>query len=121
MELVSFLAGAGITTDCASIDIPNGVYNLVHTIILLIQIAVPILLIIWGMLDFAKSVIGGDEDKIKAGQKIFIKRVIAAIIVFLVVTIVTLVVNAVGTLGVQDDAEKTNITTCMSNMIKGVK
>ena len=29
-------------------------------------IGVPILLIIWGMLDFAKSVIGGDEDKIKA-------------------------------------------------------
>ena len=117
MEFVSLLAAG--TTDCAGIAIPNGVYNLVHTIILLIQIAVPILLIIWGMLDFAKSVIGGDEDKIKAGQKIFVKRVIAAIIVFLVVTVVVLLISAVGTIGVEEDNTGT-INECLNHMVHGV-
>ena len=118
MEMFNLLAG---TTACAGVQIPNGVYNLVHTIVLLIQVAVPILLIIWGMLDFAKSVIGGDEDKIKAGQKIFIKRVIAAVIVFLVVTVVTLLISAVGTLGAEGAASSDTIQNCLNNMIKGVK
>jgi len=37
----------------------------VATIIKGIKIVVPILLIIWGMLDFAKSVIAKKEDEIK--------------------------------------------------------
>ena len=63
-------------------QIPDAVFNIVSLIIMAIQVVVPILLIIWGMIDFAKAVVGGDEDKIKAGQKIFIKRLIAAAIVF---------------------------------------
>ena len=66
---------------------------------LIIQVVVPILLIIWGMLDFAKGIIGQDEDKIKAGQKKFIQRIIAAVIVFLIVVVVRLVITTVGTLG----------------------
>ncbi len=79
-----------------SVEIPPGIFNVVSLIIKLIQVAVPVMLIIWGMIDFAKAVVGGDEDKIKAGQKLFLKRLIAAVIVFLVVTIVTLLLNLVG-------------------------
>lgn len=86
-------------TTCAGVEIPDGVVGVVHLIIVLIQVVVPILLIIWGMVDFAKATIGGDEDKIKAGQKLFIKRLIAAILVFLVVTITQLVVSAVSSVG----------------------
>lgn len=70
--------------------------TLIHTIIQLIQIAIPIMLIIWGMLDLGKAVIASKEDEIKAAQKLLIKRVIAAVLVFLVVTIVTLVLNIVA-------------------------
>ena len=48
--------------------IPSGIGNVVHLIIVAIQVVVPILLIIWGMIDFAKAIIGQDEDKIKQGQ-----------------------------------------------------
>ena len=97
MEMINLLAG-----DCGALDIPEGVVGIIRTIVFVIQVVVPILLIIWGMLDFAKSVIGGDEDKIKAGQKLFIKRIIAAIIVFLVITITQLVVVTVGNVGGND-------------------
>ena len=110
MEYVTLLAACD--------KIPSGVFNVVHLIILLIQIAVPILLIIWGMLDFAKAVIGGDEDKIKAGQKLFIKRIIAAVIVFLVVTITILVINLVGEVGAEG-VDSGSITSCVQKFVKG--
>lgn len=98
--------------------IPDGVGGLIHLIVIVIQVVVPILLIIWGMIDFAKSVIGGDEDKIKAGQKTFMKRLIAAVLVFLVVTIVQLLINAVGSIGAEED-ETGNAWSCASCLIKG--
>lgn len=119
MNLVNFLATAG-TTKCGDIDIPNGVYNIVHLVILLIQIAVPIMLIIIGMIDFAKATVGGDEDKIKAGQKTFLKRIIAAVLVFLVVTAVVLVVNAVGSVGGLEEDNTSTISGCISNFVSGV-
>lgn len=87
--------------------IPDSIANIIHYIFLILQIVVPILLIIWGMLDFAKAVMAQDEDKIKEGQKRFIQRLIAAIIVFLIVTIVQLVISLVA--GVTE-GDSTNAT-----------
>ena len=69
---------------------------MVSTIILLIKIAVPILLIIFGMLDLGKAVTAQKEDEIKKGQQTFIKRAIAAVIVFFVIQIVQIVVRFVS-------------------------
>ena len=60
-------------------------------VIPLIQIGIPILLIIFGMIDLGKAVIASKEDEIKNAQKMLIKRAIYAIAVFFVVTLVTLV------------------------------
>lgn len=112
LELVNTLAS---TVECS--QFPDGVVNIIHLVIMAVQIVVPILLIIFGMIDFAKAVVGGDEDKIKAGQKIFIKRLIAAIIVFLVVTIVKLLVTLVGTVGAE--GANTGVWTCVEEFIDG--
>lgn len=66
---------------------------LVSTIITIIKIVVPIILIIFGMLDLAKAVTASKEDEIKKGQQTFIKRLIAAVIVFFVVQVVQIVVS----------------------------
>ena len=102
-------------------QIPDAVFNIVSLIIMAIQVVVPILLIIWGMIVFAKAVVGGDEDRIKAGQKIFIKRLIAAAIVFLVVTIVKLLVSLVGTVGGEGNAaaDETTWGTCIEWFLNG--
>lgn len=70
--------------------------DIVHLIIKIIQIVVPILLIIFGMLDLAKAVMAQKEDEIKKGQQTFVKRLIAAIIVFFVIAVVKLVISAVA-------------------------
>ncbi len=114
---------ASVLASCAGIDIPNGVFNIVHYIIILIQVVVPVLLIIWGMLDFAKGVVGKDEEAVKAGQKVFIQRLVTAIIVFLIVTVVKLVVNIVSNVVGSDTSEggfdEGSVTSCINAFVNG--
>lgn len=111
MNLVNFLVSC--QTAGGSIEIPDSIANLLKTIIFIIQVVVPVLLVLWGMLDFAKGVIGQDEDKIKAGQKKFIQRLIAAAIVFLIVTVVQIVITTVGNI-----SGDTGVWSCASQLIK---
>lgn len=105
-------------TDVITGGIPDGIGNLVHLAVMAIQVVVPILLIIWGMLDFAKAIIGQDEDKIKAGQKTFIKRLIAAVVVFLIVTIVQLAINLAASVGGEGNQANT-AWGCAKELING--
>ena len=57
-------------------------------VIRVLQIVAPIFLIIWGTLDFIKAMISNDERKILEGRKPFIKRLISAILIFLIPWIV---------------------------------
>lgn len=81
--------------------------NLVSTVINLIKIVVPILLIVFGMLDLGKAVMAQKEDEIKKGQQTFVKRLIAAVIVFLVLFVVQIVLGLVAPKG-----KNTNIWNC---------
>ncbi len=108
---------SSISTTCSSI--PSGVKNLTSLIVLGIQVVVPILLIIWGMLDFTKAVIGQNEDKIKDAQKVFIKRLIAAAVVFLTVTIVRMLLNFVGTLSAENSQNTESLWSCINEFIGG--
>jgi len=92
--------------------IDEKIADIISTIILAIQIAVPILLVIYGMLDLGKAIMAQKEDEIKKGQQVFIKRVIAAIIVFFVIVIVKLVINFVS-------KDNKGIMACANCFIQG--
>ena len=85
---------------------------LVSTIITIIKIAVPILLIIFGMLDLGKAVVAAKEDEIKKGQQTFIKRAIAAVIVFFVIQVVQIIIRFVS-------GNDQNVTGCFNCFING--
>ena len=74
------------------IDPPSLAY-LINSILKYIRIIVPILIILLGSLDFAKAVVAGKEDEMKKAQTIFVKRLIAGIIVFFVPVIVNLIMQ----------------------------
>ena len=97
---------------CGTVDIPGKLAYVISMIIMLIQYGVPLLLIIFGMLDLGKAVIASKEDEIKKGQQTFIKRVVAAIIVFFIVAVVKLVVNLVA-----DENDKDSIRNCINNIV----
>ena len=93
-------------------DIPSMLPKVIHTIYIVLQILVPILLVLFGSLDFFKAVIASKEDEIKKGQQTFIKRLISGIIVFFVFAIVRLVISFAG-----DEDSKSNIMKCASCII----
>lgn len=84
----------------------------IHNIIVLLKIAVPVILVFLGMLDLAKGVISSKEEEIKKGQQTFIKRLIAGVLVFLVVTIVQLVMGLIS----KDDS---SIWNCANQILNG--
>lgn len=124
LELFNILeAVSENTTLCGGIEVPDTVFNLVATIIKGIKIVVPILLIIWGMIDFAKSVVAKKEEDIKKYQKAFISRLISAVLVFLVIIIVQLVVGILASVQ-KDSAPGTenadDLWSCSKKFINGV-
>lgn len=72
------------------------VLRLVGIVVKGIQIVVPIMLIIIGMLDFAKAVTEKDDGKIKDAEKKLINRAIAAVLVFLVIFLVSVLMKLLG-------------------------
>ena len=76
--------------------IPAFIPQVISVLYTIIQIAVPIVLVIMGMLDLMKGVTAGKEDDVKKGQQILIKRLISAVLVFLVFIVVKLVVSFVA-------------------------
>lgn len=78
-------------------------------VIPLIQIGIPIILILLGMLDLGKAVMASKEDEIKSAQKLLIKRAIYAVAIFFVVFIVQVVFGLIDNSG---DLGQSNWITC---------
>lgn len=100
---------ATVIGENAKIDVK--IANIVHNIIVVIQIAVPVLLVVFGMMDLVKAVMGQKEDEIKKGQQTLVKRIIAAILVFFVIAIVKFVVSLV--------ADNSGIMECANCFLNG--
>ena len=92
-------------------NIPYRITKIISTIITVIQVGVPVLLIIFGMLDFAKGIVAQKEDEITKGRKTFITRLITAILVFFVIFIVKVAVRFVA------DTDSANIINCVNCFI----
>ena len=73
----------------------------------MIQISVPVILVVVGSIDFFKAITAQKEDEMKKGQKIFMKRLILAGIIFFSIVITKFIVSIVA------DTSSTNIIECM--------
>lgn len=76
--------------------IPTVLPNVISIIYNVIQIAVPVVLVIMGSLDLMKGITAGKEDEMKKGQQMFIKRLISAVLIFLVFIAVKLIISLVA-------------------------
>ncbi len=106
MTLATYVGCGGIIPHMNS-TIPR----LTSLVVDLIKIGVPVLLIIFGMLDLGKAVMAQKEDEIKKSQQMFFKRLLSAALVFFVFVIVELVFNIVA----RD--EKAGIWNCVNCFI----
>lgn len=115
MFLAKVLTGQEYTCGGTNLVFSGTFPYMVSTIILIIKIVVPILLIIFGMLDLGKAVVASKEDEIKKGQQMLIKRAISAVIVFFVIQIVQIIIRFVS----GNDASVANCFNCFINGTAG--
>lgn len=102
------------TYTCGSVGLEFGgmLPYIISSIVTIIKIIVPVLLIIFGMIDLVKAVTAGKEDEIKKAQNVFIRRLVMGILVFFVVLIVQMLVSFVSN-------KNANVTKCFNCFING--
>ena len=61
--------------------------DLIKSGITIVKIAIPLILIVMGTMDFAQAIFASSEDGIKKAQSKFTKRVIIAVVIFLIPSI----------------------------------
>lgn len=71
------------------------VWQLVGRILMVFKIAIPILLIVFGMIDLGKAVIASKEDAIQKATESLIKRLIAGVVIFFIPFLVGAVFNLI--------------------------
>lgn len=90
----------------------GNIIALVKLFITIIQIVASIGLVIMGCLDYFKAVTDSDPDKeIKKATKMFINRLIAGVMIFVVFSIVTFAVDIVA----KNNNEESEWKTCWTN------
>ena len=93
-------------------NIPEMLPKIISTVYFALQLVVPILLVIFGMIDLVKAVTAGKEDEIKKAQSVFIRRLIMGILVFFVVLIVQMLISFVSN-------KDRNVANCFNCFING--
>ena len=94
------VSGVGFCAQTANI------WQIVGYVLLVFKIVIPILLIIFGIIDLGKAVIASKDDEIKKATGSLVKRAIAAVIIFLLPTIVTFIMGVISDFtnsGAKDD------------------
>ncbi len=82
----------------------------------IIQIGIPILLLVFGVVDLGKAVISSDEKEVKQAQSRLVKRCIYAVAVFFITTLVSVLMNLVAYGADSSEANTTGWATCWNSI-----
>lgn len=99
---------------CGDGYIPYIIPQIVRTIIVILQIATPLIIIFLGSLDLVKAVMAQKDDEIKKGQQTFIRRLVIGALVFLVFFVVEMIIGIVA-----PKNENYNMWNCVDCFVNG--
>ena len=89
------------------------IWQIVGYVVNIFKIVIPVIIVLFAMIDLGKAVMAGEEKEIKEAQQMLIKRLIYGVVVFFVVTIVQVVFNLIGDNILNNEAK--GCFTCVSN------
>ena len=92
-------------------NIPTVIPKTTRIVYLLFQVLVPILLVVFGMIDLVKSISAQKAEDIKKGQQTLIKKIITAVLIFFVFSLVKFIVSAASD-------NSSNVISCLECFIK---
>lgn len=92
------------------------VFNMLGWLFFVVKIVIPLILVVFGCIDFAKAVLSNKDDDIKKSAKSLIIRVIAGIVIFLIPSVINMVINLIGDRA--DGVYRGTFADCTSCMLK---
>ena len=96
-------------------NIPSVIPGLTSALYDAIMVIVPIILIIIGSVDLLKGIMSQKEDEMKKGRESFFKRILGAVIIFLIVLIVKFFVSVLSSGNGSDAAKIIGCIDCFIN------
>lgn len=97
---------------CSNPEILKVIYFF-NLLIDIVKIVVPIGIIVFGLIDFSKAVISGEEKENKKTVNLFVKRLMYGILIFAIPWIIEVVMVTLGDLIDKDNMG--NFTDCLEN------
>lgn len=88
------------------------VWQIVGYVLLIFKIVVPILLMIFGMIDLGKAVIASKSDEVKKATTSLAFRAVAAVAIFLIPTIISIVMGFISDF--KDSGAQADFAICKS-------
>lgn len=83
-------------------------------IISILKIAVPLIIIVFGMIDFFRAIFSNDEKAVKVSFNALLRRIIAGIIIFIVPSVIYMILD----LMIKDFDEYNNEFVCSKCILK---
>lgn len=111
MNLFNIMATQSITELCNG-DLAQ-VFAMIGIAFKLLLIGIPVILVLFGLMDLGKAVMAGKDDEIKGAQKMLIKRIIYTVLAFFFVLIVTTIV------GMVDASGSDEVAGCIKTIFNG--
>lgn len=91
------------------------VWQFVGWVLFVFKIVIPLLLIIFGMLDLGKAVVSSDDKEIKTAATKLAKRAVAAVIIFFIPNLVAFIFGIVSNF---NDEIKKDYNVCVSCLVR---
>lgn len=96
-------------------NIDSVIPDTVHLIVNLLKIGVPILMVIFGMLDLGKAVMSNDEKEMKGAQTKLIKRILYAVLVFFIIAVAQWIFSVLDKENMKDNPNERSCFNCFLN------
>ena len=96
MDIFLTLVDLALGTENGFCKATANVWQILGYVLLVFKIVIPLLLIIYGIIDLGKAVIASKDDEIKKATTSLTKRAIAAVVIFLLPTIVSFIMGIIS-------------------------
>jgi surface polysaccharide O-acyltransferase-like enzyme len=89
------------------------IWQVVGKILFIFKIVIPLLIIIFGMIDLGKAVVASKDDEIKKAAKQLLMRILAGIIIFFIPVIVSFAFTLAD--GFDSEGDYSTCEACITN------
>ena len=92
------------------------IWQILGHVVVIFKIIIPLLLVIFGMIDIGKAVVNSDEKAISKATGTLVKRFIAAVVVFFIPTIVSAIFSALSLVNTGENSDYNICVQCITNV-----